>query len=64
MAYSTVVRKREPSVSQLTRVMYADWGELISENWVRLSLALRLVSGVRQSWAIALHSQPTQKPTR
>jgi choloylglycine hydrolase len=46
-------KKRELGLSQLTRVMVAVGGELISENWVRLSLALRLVSGVRQSWAIA-----------
>jgi hypothetical protein len=53
MAYPTGLRTRELGLSQLTRVMVAVGEELISENWVRLSFALSLSAGVRQSWAIA-----------
>lgn len=54
MAYSTGFRKLELSLSQLTLVMYAVWGESGRRRMkVRLPLAFRLVSGVRQSWAIA-----------
>jgi len=53
MAYPTGLEKCELKCFSSPGLCMPFGEELISENWVRLSLALRVSAGVRQSWAIA-----------